>query len=112
MQASAFQLLHRPTAVLLPPAATFPTKNRRPELQPAENNEAEKKAKPRTKQIRNGNKQIRESERNQLPCVFFGFLQVTVTLTAGVGRQRGRSRSRSPLFLEFLAAAREPMRRQ
>jgi hypothetical protein len=33
---------------------------------------------------------------------------VALQVTADVGRLRGRSQSRSPLFLEFLAAAREP----
>jgi hypothetical protein len=95
-------------------AAPFPTENQRPDLQPAENNEAEKKVKPRTKQIQNKNKQIREPERKKLKptalCIF-GLLQVTVTLTVGIGKQRGRRHSKSPGFLEFPAAAREPTRR-
>ena len=41
----------------------------------------------------------------------FLLLQVTTVLTAGVGRLRRGSRSR-PLLLVFLAAAREPTRRQ
>jgi len=72
-----------------------------PDLQPAENNEAEKKAKPRTKQTQNGNKQIREPERKKLKPTalrIFGLLQVTVTLTVGAGRQRRGRGSRSTGF--------------
>jgi hypothetical protein len=43
-----------------------------------------------------------------LLVAFLGVLQVTVIFTAGEEKKRGRNRSRSPLFLEFLAAAREP----
>jgi hypothetical protein len=43
---------------------------------------------------------------------FLCVLQVTVIFTAGEEKKRGRSRSRPLLFFLFLAAAREPTRRQ
>jgi hypothetical protein len=87
-----------------------------PDLQPAENNEAEKKAKPRTKQTQNGNKQIREPERKKTKtnCLAY-FWAFTGDGDSHRRRRETEKRKRFPIH-RFLppssAAARESTRCQ
>ena len=105
---------YRPAAALLPPAAPteaapFPTENRRPDLQPAENNEPREREKP--EEIRS-----KKGGRTETLLAFFSSLQVKLLLTASAeGKRRQSSRIHQlfgvardgawthapPLFLQF-----------